>query len=113
MTTTLETAEYLDWFRTLDKASQKAVAKEVAYLQRFGVRLGYPHSSAVVGSRYSLRELRATAGRLELRAFYLFDPLRQAVLLIGGCKSGTSEPRFYRQMIRRAEKIWERYATLG
>lgn len=42
-----------------------------------------------------------------LRVFYAFDPVRQAVLLIGGDKTG--DDRFYERMIPLAERIWIRY----
>jgi len=39
--------------------------------------------------------------------FYIFDPERQAVLLIGGDKAGRD--RFYEEMIPKAEKIYAAY----
>jgi Phage derived protein Gp49-like (DUF891) len=42
-----------------------------------------------------------------LRVFYAFDPDRQAVLLMGGDKTG--DPRFYEEQVPRAEAIWELY----
>jgi hypothetical protein len=34
---------------------------------------------------------------------FAFDPKRKAILLIGGDKSGGSEKRFYRELIRKAD----------
>jgi len=42
-----------------------------------------------------------------LRTLYAFDPSRQAVLLIGGDKTG--DDRFYERMIPLAERIWSAY----
>ena len=42
-----------------------------------------------------------------MRVFYAFDPRRNAVLLLGGNKAGNK--RFYRELVPRAEAIWERY----
>lgn len=39
--------------------------------------------------------------------FYGFDPERQAVLLLGGDKSGKA--RFYEEHLPRAERLWEQY----
>jgi hypothetical protein len=39
--------------------------------------------------------------------FYAFDPARQAVLLIGGDKTG--DDRFYERMIPLSERIWAEY----
>ena len=38
---------------------------------------------------------------------YAFDPRRQAVLLIGGDKTGRD--RFYEEMTPWAERVWEEY----
>ena len=38
---------------------------------------------------------------------YAFDPIRQAVLLMGGDKSG--EKAFYERLVAAAEKIWKSY----
>jgi hypothetical protein len=54
-----------------------------------------------------LRELRIQSLGRPLRVIYAFDPLRQAVLILGGDKTG--DDRFYERMIPRSEKIWERY----
>ena len=42
-----------------------------------------------------------------LRAFFAFDPKRQAVLLCGGDKTG--DKLFYKRMIELAEKTYETY----
>jgi hypothetical protein len=39
--------------------------------------------------------------------FYVFDPDRQAVLLIGGDKTG--DERFYEVMVPRADQIFDAY----
>jgi hypothetical protein len=41
------------------------------------------------------------------RVFYSFDPERQAVLLLGGDKTGKA--RFYEEYVPRAEALWEQY----
>nr|WP_297363413.1 type II toxin-antitoxin system RelE/ParE family toxin [Acidiferrobacter sp.] len=48
------------------------------------------------------------------RVAFAFDPKRQAILLVGGDKSGGSEKRFYRQLIRKADaRFDEHIAQLG
>jgi hypothetical protein len=39
--------------------------------------------------------------------FYIFDPRRDAVLIVGGDKTG--DDRFYQRMIPIAEGTWETY----
>ena len=71
--------------------------------------LGYPHSSAIKGASFALRELRARSHGKPLRVFYAFDVERQAVLLVGGNKAGKSKGKFYEEMIAKAEKEWLGY----
>jgi hypothetical protein len=85
----------------------EAVGYSVGLLEARGVALRFPHSSAIEGSRYALRELRVQAGGRPLRIFYAFDPERDAVLLIGGDKTG--DDRFYERMVARSEDVWRRY----
>ena len=99
------TDEFTDWFRALDEAEQDGVAFVVDLLEEKGASLPFPHSSAIAGSRIALRELRVQGKTL--RVFYAFDPERQAVLLIGGDKSG--DKKFYERMIALAERIWGEY----
>jgi hypothetical protein len=101
------TAEFEKWFLDLDDPAAKAVDLAVGLLESLGVRLGFPHSSAIAGATFALRELRAQSGGRPIRVFYAFDPARQAVLLIGGDKTGDN--RFYERMIPIAERIWKAY----
>jgi hypothetical protein len=103
----LGTGEFELWFLALDDADSMAVARVVGLLEAQGTTLGFPYSSAVEGSKYPLRELRIQSDGKPLRVFYAFNPLRQAVLLLGGDKTGNN--RFYLTMIPRVEAIWEAY----
>lgn len=40
---------------------------------------------------------------------YAFDPVRKAVLLVAGEKSGKSSRRFYRTLIRKADDRFDRH----
>jgi len=65
---------------------------------------GRPYVDSVKGSRYlNMKELRPTP---TIRIFFAFDPRRMAVLLIGGDKAGKTK-RFYRQMISKADKVYD------
>lgn len=81
----------------------------LAFWRRKGQHYGFPYSSAIEGTRYPLRELRIQSGGKPLRVLYAFDPLRQAVLLLGGDKTG--DKRFYMTLIPRAEAIGESYLS--
>ncbi|HZF07232.1 MAG TPA: type II toxin-antitoxin system RelE/ParE family toxin [Thermoanaerobaculia bacterium] len=74
-----------------------------------GLTLGFPYSSAIGGSDLALRELRIQSHGHAMRVFYAFDPHRDAVVLIGGDKTGVSGDRFYREYIPRAERLLREY----
>ena len=38
------------------------------------------------------------------RVAFAFDPLRRVILLVAGDKSGVSQKRFYKQLIKTAER---------
>lgn len=99
--------EFAEWFHELDDSDTDAVARVVDMLELQGPTLPFPYSSAIKGSRVALRELRIQSKGKPLRVFYVFDPARQAVLLIGGDKTGDN--RFYERFIPQAETIWARY----
>jgi hypothetical protein len=101
------TDEFRDWYQSLDDGDSRAVTRAVDRLELLGVALPFPYSSAIVGSRHALRELRAQSGGRPLRVLYVFDPRRDAVLLLGGDKTG--DDRFYERMIPTAERIWDAY----
>jgi len=104
MVKVIATGEFHDWFQELPAVQAKAIRLRLRLLEAEGVNLGTPYSSAVRGSTLPLRELRAEPAGRAIRVLYLFDQDRQAVLLVGGDKSG--DARFYETMIRKAERVW-------
>ena len=107
MTEIIVTDDFTAWYDSLDEQDGDAVYRVVDLLERLGPHLGFPQSSAIAGSRYALRELRAQSGGRPLRILYAFDPKRQAVLLVGGDKTG--KDRFYEETIPKAERLWKEY----
>jgi hypothetical protein len=104
-TEVIVTDQFVDWYRSLDEQDAGAVEFSIGLLEQFGVTLGAPHSSKIRGT--PLRELRIQSGGRPLRAFYGFDPARQAILLTGGDKTGDN--RFYRKKIAEAVALWDDY----
>jgi hypothetical protein len=52
--------------------------------------------------------------RGQRRVAFAFDPKRRAILLAAGDKSGTSERRFHRELIQRADQRFDAHlARLG
>jgi hypothetical protein len=101
------TDEFKGWYEALSIDEQESVFRVVTLLEQLGMKLGFPYSSAIQGSRYPLRELRVQHRGRPFRVFYGFDPERQAVLLLGGEKSGKA--RFYEKYVPWAEAVWEQY----
>jgi hypothetical protein len=54
-----------------------------------------------------MKELRFDASDGVWRVAFAFDPRRKAVLLVAGDKSGVSEERFYRQLIKKADRRFD------
>ncbi|MEZ2237556.1 type II toxin-antitoxin system RelE/ParE family toxin [Microcoleus sp.] len=50
-----------------------------------------------------MKELRFQAADGVWRVAFAFDPSRSAILLVAGDKSGGSEKRFYKQLIKIAD----------
>jgi hypothetical protein len=101
------TDAFVEWYESVTDDEAEAVNVVVTMLELMGVSLPFPHSSAIKGASIALRELRASADKSELRVLYAFDPARDAVLLVGGDKSG--DKRFYERMVKRAEQEWSEY----
>jgi hypothetical protein len=106
------TPEFEAWLDGLLRTQQKSVAAVLSLLEEKGPLLPFPYCSGVNGSRHPhMRELRVQSGGVPLRVFYAFDPLRQAVVLIGGDKTG--DKRFYDKFIPVADRLYDAYlATL-
>jgi hypothetical protein len=108
-TEVIATDEFVAWWNALPEREHDAVRDAVDLLEEFGVNLPFPHSSALGGARHAFRELRRKSGKHQLRIAYIFDEVRQAVLLIGGDKLGARKEIFYPALIRRATSVWKQY----
>jgi len=105
-----QTEEFQDWFDDADKALQNDTVEHVELLKCFGPNLKRPYADTLKGSELTnLKELRFNSGDKVVRVFFIFDPDRNAVLLIGGDKAGSGDKTFYDTMIDKSEKIYCRY----
>jgi hypothetical protein len=81
-------------------------------LEDFGPQLGRPRVDTLNGSRHAnMKELRFSAADGEWRVAFAFDPRRRAILLVAGDKSGGSEKRFYRELVRKADERFSAHLT--
>jgi hypothetical protein len=105
-TEVIVTAEFEAWWDGLRIEEQKSVAVVVAMLEERGSTLPFPYSSGITGST-KLRELRVQHAGKPYRVLYAFDPKRNAILLLGGNKTGVG--RWYETHVPRAEKLFAVY----
>ena len=99
----LTTDYFNSWLCDQDDSTQEKVLAALLVLQHMGPELGRPLVDAVQGSRYRhMKELRIQHRGRPLRAFFAFDPTRQAIVLCVADKSG--KKRFYEQMLEIADR---------
>ena len=102
------TDEFGTWFETLEEDQQDAVIARVELLETEGPSLGRPTVDTIVGARHpNMKELRVSKGGA-IRILFAFDPRRQAVLLIGGDKSGRWSA-WYEKAIPLADDLFDQY----
>ncbi|GHE45555.1 type II toxin-antitoxin system RelE/ParE family toxin [Streptomyces capitiformicae] len=93
-----------------DPASADLVEAAVDKLAESGPALGRPLVDRLTDSRtHNLKELRpGSSGRTEIRVLFVFDPRRQAILLVAGDKAGRWSA-WYREAIPLAEARYDEY----
>ena len=104
------TTVFNEWLPKQSEEVFVEVGAAIEVLREYGYRLGRPHADTLKGSRYAnMKELRVKTSNAEIRVAFAFDPERQAVILIAGDKRGVNERRFYRQLIAKADSLFEQY----
>lgn len=106
---TVQTTDTFDgWFAGLNDSGKVEVMAKVELLKVVGPQLGRPHADTLKGSRHkNMKELRADTKDLVMRIAFAFDPNRAAILLVAGDKGGVSQVRFYKQLIARADALFD------
>ncbi|MFD4403994.1 type II toxin-antitoxin system RelE/ParE family toxin [Nocardia sp. NPDC058499] len=103
--------EWLHRLRHEDRASALLVGQALAALLDEGPALGRPLVDRIKGSPllHNLKELRpGSTGASEIRILFVFDPDRNAVLLVAGDKAGRWT-NWYREAIPEAELRYAEY----
>jgi hypothetical protein len=102
------TDEFGQWWTGLDVDQQEALTDRIDLLAERGPDLGRPVVDRIARARHhNMTELRASEGGA-LRVLFAFDPRRQAVLLIGGDKSGEWND-WYQWAIPAADDLYDMY----
>jgi hypothetical protein len=104
--------EFEPEFDALPEIVQTEILALSLVLERLGPQLGRPRVDTLKGSRHpNMKELRFSAADGEWRVAFAFDPRRRAVLLAAGDKSGGSQKRFYRDLIRKADQRFDNHLS--
>jgi len=104
----LFTDEFGEWWAGLSEEEQEDIDAAVRLLEWQGVALKFPHSSGVSSSTFPhMRELRIQHAGRPYRVLYAFDPLRAALLLIGGEKTG--DDRWYGTYVPIADRLYRQH----
>ena len=91
-------------FDELAAAVKDELLAHARLLEEFGPRLGRPRADTLKGSKHAnMKELRFDADDGVWRVAFAFDPRRNAILLVAGDKSGVSQDRFYKALIKKAD----------
>lgn len=99
-------------FEELPEAVQDGLLAHAGLLEQFGPGLGRPRVDTLKGSKHvNMKELQFDADGGVWRFAFAFDPNREAIVLVGGDKSGGSEKRFYRQLIRKADDRFDEHIS--
>lgn len=100
--------EFEQEFKALAEEVQNGLLAHAKLLKQFGPELGRPRVDTLKGSCHAnMKELRFDASGGVWRVAFAFDPQRRAILLVAGDKSGFSEKRFYKQLIKKADERFE------
>ncbi len=98
------------WLLVQEKTLRLNVLSVMRALEESGPHLGRPYVDTLNGSIFpNLKELRIQHAGTPIRAIFAFDPIRQAIVLCAGDKTGTNEKRFYREMICLAETEYRKH----
>lgn len=102
------TDDFDRWFAVLGGEAQAEIIAKVRLLKLLGPRLGRPHADTLNGSKHAnMKELRADTADQVMRIAFAFDPQRAAILLVAGDKAGVSQKRFYKQLIDKADRLFD------
>ncbi|MDE3021735.1 MAG: type II toxin-antitoxin system RelE/ParE family toxin [Pseudomonadota bacterium] len=100
------TDEFGIWWDSLSALEQASIEAVIQLLEEHGAYLTFPHCSGVNQSRFNhMRELRIQHQGKPYRVLYIFNPKRDAILLLGGDKTG--QDRWYEVHIPIADRLYE------
>lgn len=106
----VDTTHIDTWLDSLDSRDYDLAFAALTLLEQRGPTLGRPLADSVKGSRHkNMKELRpGSGGRSEVRILFAFDPLRRAIMLLAGDKSGQWQ-QWYETNIPKADSKFDEH----
>jgi hypothetical protein len=102
------TDEFEAWWNDLSEEEQESINASVRLLEERGPQLRFPHSSGINGSKHEhMRELRTQHEGRPYRTLYAFNPVRTAILLLGGDKTGNDD--WYDKHVPIADRLYDEH----
>jgi hypothetical protein len=99
------------WFYQQEQGFQDEAFAVLGVLEEFGPKLGRPRVDTLEGSDFqNMKELRIQYKGEPWRILFAFDPKRQAILLVGGNKTGNK--RWYKENIPIADNRYKKYLEI-
>jgi hypothetical protein len=97
------TDDFQRWQQTLDAERRTKVSAAIGHVVAGGPTLGSPHVEKI--KRTNLHRLKEVRVDLGIRLLFAFDSNRDAVMLVGGDKTGKWNG-WYEPNIKRAERLY-------
>lgn len=102
------TDEFGEWWAGLTVEQQEDITARVELLEEHGPALGRPVVERITTSAFqNMKELRCSSDGA-LRVLFAFDPRREAILLLGGDKSGEWN-EWYEVAVPKADDLYAEY----
>ena len=99
-------------FASMDSEQRRALIAAADALEKAGPAAGRPLVGTLENRKHpNMKELRFDAheGTQVWRAAFAFDPQRKAIVLVAGDKQGEDEERFYKALLKKANKRYDRH----
>ena len=104
---------FAEEFQSFSKEVRIELMASLELLGTLGPHLKRPHADTLKASKHSnMKELRFDADSGVWRVAFAFDPARKAILLIAGDKAGINQKRFYKQLIKKADRRFDEHLKI-
>ena len=99
-------------FNALSQEVQDELLATADAVKKLGPAADRPHVGTLENPEHpNMKELRfeTNNGAEVWRVAFAFDPTRRAIVLVAGEKQGVNEDRFYKQLLKKANRRYEKH----